>query len=391
MRKFYIFYLMTGLMFLIACKEDSPNPSTSNNKDIEQTFPIVYSAEVTPGKVPFPHHDPTISQDDYEQLIYDLFVINNYGLYQCGDTRSECYFHDAWDIILPNGTPIFAVEAGTVRAEIGGNQYYRTLIIEDADEEGYAWMYTHINDFAVRPGELVEKGQYLGRVNFLGLEHIHFGRAKLLPDQDWNDFGGMVNIYPDDYFEFYDSQPPIIKTPFHFFENNTDNLFEHGEVDTVSGAVDIVVSMRDPGEYTGDWMDFGYIGERLCVKRIHYKIKKDGVVLVDRPSFDFSKITFRHEPNINSAKTLTVYKPHFVLDAQGGNSYSFFTHYILTNARDSLVGQVHLEDGDLAWDTDALGEDGALLFPEGLYEIEVAAYDSKENETIVTDQVYVKH
>jgi hypothetical protein len=366
-----------------------------NNPDpapIEQFFPIVYNAEFPAGNLPYPHHNPTYSQAQYDSLIEALFIINNFGLYQCGEQKEDCYFHSGLDFVLDNETPIFALEAGTVRANIGGNSFYRTLVIEDMDEPGFGWAYTHIYHFAVEPGDEVSKGQFLARVNFQGLDHIHLSRTKLKEGGSWTNFNDLIDIYPDDYFTFIDESNPIIKTPFHFFENGTDSLFTSGDtIATVSGEVDIVVSMRDPGQYGGEYnVSSGYWGNRLAVRNINYRILKNGEEILSRSSFDFRNLGFVFHAE-RWRETLTVFKHHTVLESEDGNPGTFLSHYILTNASDDAEGMIDPQDEALSWNTLELNTAGEALYPNGLYHIEVTAYDSNGNESVVVDEVWVEN
>jgi len=145
--------LIIILLFCLftACTKEEPTPN-SPDPVFEQNFPIEYKATLPAGKLPYPHHNPEYSQEAYDSLVQELFIINNFGLYQCGDAEEDCYFHDGLDFVLPNGTPIFALEAGTVRANIGGNSFFRTLVVEDLDEPSFGWTYTHIYNFSVQAG-----------------------------------------------------------------------------------------------------------------------------------------------------------------------------------------------------------------------------------------------
>jgi hypothetical protein len=368
----------------IQCKKEEPIIQTIDTS-FHQDFPIVYNATLPEGKSPYPHHDPTISQDEYQSLVNDLFIINNYGLYQCGESPDQCYFHDGLDFVLTNGTPIFAIKAGTVRANIGGSAYYRTLVVEDADTPGMAWSYTHVYFFDVSPGEEVEKGQFLGRVNFQGLDHIHLSRTRLKEGGTWRNFEDLINVYPDDYFTFIDEQAPIIKTPFNYFPNLSDAPFTN---DTIFGEVDIVVSMRDIGRYAGGWIGNGYWGDRLAVRDISYRILKDGVEIFNRKSFDFRKMEFRYNP-YRWRETMTVFKHHTVLDPDAGNNNAFHSHYIITNAKENLQGEINPQDENLAWNTLELDAQGQAKYPNGLYQIEVTAHDSNGNKTVQVDEVYI--
>lgn len=381
--------LFLFLVFFSCKKDDDSKPAEI--PPFEQTFPISYQVEVEAPKLPFPHHDPVISSTEYEQLNDELFIINNYGQYQCGENKEECYFHDGLDIVLDNGTPIFAVKAGKVKSNLGSNEFYRTLVVEDADAPGHAWAYTHVYNFEVFPGDIVEKGQFLGRVNFQGIEHIHLSRVRLADGGSWNNYSDLIHVYPDDHFILKDETAPIIDSPFLFFSNNTDNQFEHGAVDTVSGEVDIVVRMRDTSPFSkGDVGGGNFWGDRLCVKRIEYSIRKDGTELVNRSSFDFSKMEFQYSPE-RWREAGVVFKFHLVADPGHSDFNRFLSNYIITNARDSLEGQIDLNDTYNSWNTLEMDSGGQPVFSDGLYEVEVRAWDGNENRSTLTNEVYVKN
>ncbi|MEM9821493.1 MAG: M23 family metallopeptidase [Bacteroidota bacterium] len=386
--------LLIGLAFLMVhCqKEETLPPSSGPNgpPPPEQSFPITYQVDFPEGKFPYPHHDPAYTEEDHQRLIQDVFIINNFGQYQCGDLPEDCYFHDGLDFVLDNGTPIYALQAGTVRANIGGDQYYRSLVVEDLEAPEMAWVYTHVYHFNVAVGERVRKGQFLGRVNFQGIEHIHLTRSRLRSGGAWNNFSDLISLFPDDYFILRDETPPVILHPFHFFKNGTNELIDHGAVDTISGAVDIVVSMRDPGDYTRGWLDNNFYGERLCVKKINYRILHNGEELLSKASFDFSQIEFVFSPD-RWREAAIVFKHHDLLEPEAGNFNRFHSHYIITNARDSVSGFIEPSDSELAWNTTATDENGQPLFPNGPYQIEVTAYDTHENATTKTDEVFLQN
>lgn len=392
LRNKYWFFLSIFCCCCVCSQCNKEEPVVEMPNIIEQDFPIVYAADLPAGKLPFPHQNPDLSQNEYASLVDDLFIINNFGLYQCGEEKEECYFHDGLDFVLENGTPIFALEDGIVQANIGGNSFYRILVIEDKDKPGYAWSYTHVYEFAVALNEEVVQGQYLARVNFDGLEHIHLSRTRLKEGGSWNVFEDLINIYPDDYFIFKDVTSPTVKTPFHYFHNTSDSLLvSEGETDTISGKVDIVVSMRDGGAYANDIIgNSGLWGNRLAVRDISYQIIKNGDVLLARPSFDFTKLEFVfHREKWREA--MTIFKHHTVLDQDAGDNNMFHSHYIITNARDDLAGQIEPEEEENAWDTLELTDTGIPKYPNGHYQVMVTVHDSNGNETIKSSEVYVNN
>lgn len=85
--------------------------------------------------------------------------------------------HPALDIAAPYGSPLHAVESGTVVvAAFGWNGGYGTMV--DIDHgNGYVSRYAHMSTLAVEKGQYVAKGQYLGNVGVTGITtgpHVHF-------------------------------------------------------------------------------------------------------------------------------------------------------------------------------------------------------------------------
>src|SRR5687768_941305 len=97
---------------------------------------IVYRTPPPAGKLPWPHHSPEWEADQYSRVMNNLFIVNNFGLMQASPGGASAYLHSGLDVVLPNGSPIYAVHGGTVVAEIGGNEFYRTLIVEDEARRG---------------------------------------------------------------------------------------------------------------------------------------------------------------------------------------------------------------------------------------------------------------
>ena len=126
-----------------------------------------------PSKLPWPHQKPDLDINDYNVLIKDLWIINNFGQYQGGDTKESLYFHDGLDIVLDNGTKIYSIVSGYVRYIHDGGEYYSSVIIEDEEKPLFAWIYSHVYNFQIDTGEYVPQGNYIADINFQGLPHIH--------------------------------------------------------------------------------------------------------------------------------------------------------------------------------------------------------------------------
>ncbi len=85
-------------------------------------------------------------------------------------------FHQGMDFTAPTGTPIYATGDGIVskvrKSNIG---YGRHILIDHGF--GYRSLYAHLNDFTVKQGETVKRGQIIGYVGNSGTStapHLHY-------------------------------------------------------------------------------------------------------------------------------------------------------------------------------------------------------------------------
>lgn len=115
--------------------------------------------------------------------------------------RSGGKRHEATDIMAPRGTPIHAVEDGTIKklflSKAGGNTIY------EFDPDGvYCFYYAHLDHYfeGLHEGTAVTKGDVIGYVGSTGdasaeAPHLHFAIMKLGPDKKWWQ-GTAINPYP---------------------------------------------------------------------------------------------------------------------------------------------------------------------------------------------------
>ena len=117
------------------------------------------------------------------------------------DSRALGRPHEAIDIMAPKGTPVKAVEDGTVAklfTSIAGG-----LTIYQFDPSGtFAYYYAHLDSYArgVGEGQPVYRGQTIGYVGSTGnasddAPHLHFGIYRLTPEHKWWK-GDAINPYP---------------------------------------------------------------------------------------------------------------------------------------------------------------------------------------------------
>jgi murein DD-endopeptidase MepM/ murein hydrolase activator NlpD len=104
--------------------------------------------------------------------------------------------HRGVDIAAPTGTPIFAVEAGTVKRSKYVRGYGR--LVEIKHSEMYTTRYGHNSKNLVRAGDYVRKGQIIALVGSTGRStgpHVHFEvRQTGVAINPVKYFGAMENI-----------------------------------------------------------------------------------------------------------------------------------------------------------------------------------------------------
>jgi hypothetical protein len=134
------------------------------------TFPY---AQQSFEPLPWPHQAPDLTPQEIELLNQQVWVINDFPLYQADEEGWPRYFHGGLDIVLDNGTPIYAMKDGWVKFL---DYLSGTIAITDmpGDEPSYGWEYTHLGNFQVEVGDFVTAGTFIGEVDFpQGLAHIH--------------------------------------------------------------------------------------------------------------------------------------------------------------------------------------------------------------------------
>lgn len=93
-----------------------------------------------------------------------------------GMHRSTENFHKGIDISTPSYTSVFAPNEGTVILAKQLNLQGNTVIIDHG--LGVMTVYYHLSSFAVKPGQIITKGEKIGEVGDTGLAtaaHLHWG------------------------------------------------------------------------------------------------------------------------------------------------------------------------------------------------------------------------
>jgi hypothetical protein len=354
------------------------------------TFPY---AQQSFEPLPWPHQAPDLTPQQIELLNQQVWVINDFPLYQADEAGDHRYFHGGLDIVLDNGTPIYAMKDGWVKFFDYGSG---TIGITDipGDEPSYGWEYTHLGNFQVEVGDFVTAGTFIGEVDFpQGLAHIHLTKV-FSQGPYWG--GWRYMCVPNGHFTYIDEEPPVINTPFYFFENNSDTIIEPDGTGNVvlSGQVDIVVPMREQGLYARS-NDSGF-GDRLGITTIVYEIRPAG----SDPgsghlfqSFDFNKIKIKSgfwDTYYNAQITKVVYKHWTLFEPNRTSGDKSLSYYIITNCSgERSPRKLHTDDRNYCWDTAALDQDGYPLYLNGTYDIIVTAYDFDGHSSSQTMRVTV--
>ena len=336
-------------------------------------------------KLPWPHQRPGMTREEIEDLVKNTWIFDNYGSYHGSEDQKYLYIHDGLDIMLPDGTKIFAIKSGYIKSARNDGTTYGCINIGDTPgtSPGWGWEYAHVINFQVEEGEYVHRGDYIADVT---LNHIHLSRIHV-SDGDWGNKKNCAYHHPNQYFTYEDTIPPEIITPFIYFMNNSDEAFEEGSPPIVRGEVDIVVPMRDTSEAAQN----GPIHYPWSIARIEYEILGEhSVQPVYVKSFDFTKMYFADWPGMYEPFVFAVYKPHYLPAIQKRDWQSLYFFYNITNTDGSgEIGMVEFSCDQYSWDTRALDEFGSRIFPDGRYTIKVTAYDFKENFATALDTVEV--
>jgi murein DD-endopeptidase MepM/ murein hydrolase activator NlpD len=107
------------------------------------------------------------------------------------DARSGGREHEALDILAPRGTPVVAVEDGTVAKLFDSKAGGLTLYQFDPGKQ-YAYYYAHLDRYAdgIKEGDRLRRGQVIGFVGTTGnapkyTPHLHFAVFRLTADKHW--------------------------------------------------------------------------------------------------------------------------------------------------------------------------------------------------------------
>jgi murein DD-endopeptidase MepM/ murein hydrolase activator NlpD len=147
---------------------------------------------------------PAVSQDDLDRLRARELAVPVVGvaredLHDSFDDIRGLQPHEGIDLAAPAGTPVAAVEDGTV-AKLFVSLAGGFTIYQFDPESTYAYYYAHLDRYAdgLYEGQIVKRGEVIGYVgttgNARGTAHLHFAIFKLAPEKRWWE-GSPINPY----------------------------------------------------------------------------------------------------------------------------------------------------------------------------------------------------
>jgi peptidoglycan LD-endopeptidase LytH len=117
------------------------------------------------------------------------------------DPRGLVRRHHAVDIMAPRGSPVRAVDAGTIVKLASGGAGGTTIYQFDGTEL-YCYYYAHLQGYApgLHEGQKVARGELIGYVGTTGnapenAPHLHFAISRLDERKEWWK-GVPINPYP---------------------------------------------------------------------------------------------------------------------------------------------------------------------------------------------------
>jgi murein DD-endopeptidase MepM/ murein hydrolase activator NlpD len=181
-----------------AIAEPSPPPITAEPNPpakVENPAPPAHASLDAPTPAPAAS-DPDVSRDvaalRERNLLIPVAGVDRAALVSSfSDARGSSRVHEALDVLAPRGTPVVAVETGTIvklfRSVRGGTTIYQF------DPSGaYCYYYAHLDRYesGLGEGDTVERGQIIGYVGTTGnappgTPHLHFAIFRLGPERQW--------------------------------------------------------------------------------------------------------------------------------------------------------------------------------------------------------------
>lgn len=366
---------------------DKKSSSPSVIRRFNTAGDVQYKVPPPQGKLPYPHHNPEYTQEEYDNMMNHLWIADNFGDYVCQQYVTESYISTGLKVYAGDKTPIFSIVNGIVRIKNSYDLEKSFIVIEDLDKPGYAWKYEGLENFLYQIGDFVEKGSQIGRTNSSAEGFYKISRIKNNVGVEWGR-QSWVYINPQENFDFIDTQPPIRDRKIKLYKGNTLETFEDTGIPRtyiVYGNVDIVFNAHDVGEYTDPGFETGYnpdIDNTGITKYECELINQQG----DKKylqSYDFRKI------ELTGDETFDIYYNRNITPHTFDEDVNYRKFCILTNVK-QVDGKL-LINFDYSWDTAQKDADGNPLYPNGKYVMTIRAYDFKGNFCTRIDTLLIRN
>lgn len=108
-------------------------------------------------------------------LISQLFGCSSFDLEPYNPGCNSKHWHTGVDFVEPQGTPVFAADAGIARVFRDPGGYGNHVVILHGN--GFVTLYGHLSAFGVQDGQVVKRGDLVGLVGSTGFStgpHLHF-------------------------------------------------------------------------------------------------------------------------------------------------------------------------------------------------------------------------
>lgn len=293
-------------------------------------------------------------------------------LYNNYQQPTGIYVHAGLDLLQPVGTPVRAVQAGTVRCISTNYPDWNThhfFVIESVAGSGEGWCYTHVDPstYTFEVGSEVEAGEVLGKlVDFSvgandGVDHLHLNYVRFVEKPD-----GKVeteSLYdPLVRFAWKDTRKPTVHPP-QVVRPGTVRPWPAGE--PVSGEVDVLVGISDQA-YEGhiaNWM-----------------VPVVTIEIVGARARPWRKLVLDQRGAVTTTREVSALyvDPRERRLLGQGLPLNPVVHFLQATNTDG-DGVIEGQDESQVWDTAQLDESGRPRFPDGEYTIIVRAWDLAGN------------
>jgi murein DD-endopeptidase MepM/ murein hydrolase activator NlpD len=293
------------------------------------------------------------------------------------------YIHIALDFMQPAGTPVAAVDSGYV-AEIVSEPSHRydgfTITTRQDGDRG--WSYAHMDSrtFTFRQGDFVERGQVLGEIAEFAIngrrgDHLHLCYVSFARNASGR--GNAHSLLDPLYcFEWKDTEAPTLAPLLFVPDGATEPLEADSQgVVTVSGRVDILAAIADVA-YAGQSAVFGVPVVMLSISDGTHTMQK--LVLDHRGDVGDWRQTTPLYLSLSDARRLFTIR---------GAGYWQALRVTKTDGD----GKIAPQDATKCWDTMERDLAGKPLWPDGVYSVNVYAWDIAGNRGVAGAKVQVRN